>query len=141
LKPCIYIGHLTPARLRGMRLFLGWSRQELARRSGLHFCTIRYWEKASAPVHGLTFRRITDAFAAAGYAWPVDIDALSERKQGQGARCGARTRQGTPCNLYRMQGKRRCRLHGGLSTGPKTEAGRERAMRALMGRQELIAAE
>jgi len=39
-------------------------------------------------------------------------------------RCGAKTRSGAPCAKLPMVGKRRCRLHGGLSTGPKTPAGR-----------------
>ena len=29
-----------------------------------------------------------------------------------------------PCAKFLMEGKRRCRLHGGLSTGPKTPEGR-----------------
>lgn len=40
-------------------------------------------------------------------------------------RCGAKTRAGGLCQMRVVSGKRRCRLHGGLSTGPKTEAGRE----------------
>ena len=39
-------------------------------------------------------------------------------------RCGAKTRSGAPCAKFAMEGKRRCRLHGGLSTGPKTLTGR-----------------
>ena len=39
-------------------------------------------------------------------------------------RCGAKTRSGGPCAKFAMEGKRRCRLHGGLSTGPKTAVGR-----------------
>ncbi len=39
-------------------------------------------------------------------------------------KCGAKTRSGTRCGKYPVAGKRRCRLHGGLSTGPKTSAGR-----------------
>lgn len=42
------------------------------------------------------------------------------------ARCGARTRKGTPCRCQPVEGKRRCRYHGGLSTGPKTAEGRRR---------------
>ena len=38
--------------------------------------------------------------------------------------CGAKTRSGKPCEKFPLASKRRCRLHGGLSTGPKTEAGR-----------------
>lgn len=40
-------------------------------------------------------------------------------------RCGARTRRGTQCQCPAMANGR-CRLHGGLSTGPKTAAGIER---------------
>src|SRR5262245_39253811 len=38
-------------------------------------------------------------------------------------RCGARTRRGTSCQAPAIRGRRRCRLHGGLSTGPRTAAG------------------
>ena len=38
--------------------------------------------------------------------------------------CGAKTRSGKPCEKFLLASKKRCRLHGGLSTGPKTEAGR-----------------
>jgi hypothetical protein len=41
-------------------------------------------------------------------------------------RCGARNRQGTPCQCPAMRNKRRCRLHGGKSTGPRTPEGLER---------------
>ena len=33
-------------------------------------------------------------------------------------RCLAKNRKGTPCQAPAMRGKRRCRLHGGKSTGP-----------------------
>jgi hypothetical protein len=41
-------------------------------------------------------------------------------------RCGARTRQGAPCLVRVEPGKRRCRFHGGLSTGPRTAKGKAR---------------
>jgi len=44
--------------------------------------------------------------------------------------CGAKTRTGLPCKARRVVGKKRCRMHGGLSTGPKTEAGRMRISEA-----------
>jgi hypothetical protein len=44
--------------------------------------------------------------------------------------CGAKTRAGRPCRMRVEFGKARCRLHGGLSTGPKTEAGRARIAEA-----------
>ena len=41
--------------------------------------------------------------------------------------CGARTRKGTPCRRKDIYQSGRCALHGGLSTGPKTEAGKEQS--------------
>ncbi len=32
-------------------------------------------------------------------------------------RCGARSRAGTPCQAPALRGRKRCRLHGGWSTG------------------------
>jgi hypothetical protein len=46
------------------------------------------------------------------------------------ARCGAKNRRGTPCMCPGMANGR-CRLHGGLSTGPKTPEGVERSRRAV----------
>ena len=40
--------------------------------------------------------------------------------------CGARTRRGTACQKPPLAGKTRCRLHGGLSTGPRTAEGKAR---------------
>lgn len=45
-------------------------------------------------------------------------------------KCGAMTRKGTPCRCKPLPGKRRCKFHGGLSTGPKTSEGRERIAEA-----------
>jgi glucans biosynthesis protein len=35
----------------------------------------------------------------------------------QAPRCGAKTRGGTPCQRPAIRGRKRCRLHGGLSPG------------------------
>ncbi|WP_368373166.1 HGGxSTG domain-containing protein [Roseovarius sp. THAF9] len=40
--------------------------------------------------------------------------------------CGAKSKTGELCEEPVVAGKRRCRIHGGLSTGPKTKEGRER---------------
>jgi hypothetical protein len=45
-------------------------------------------------------------------------------------RCGAKTRAGRRCLVRVEFGKARCRFHGGLSTGPKTKAGRARIAEA-----------
>ena len=45
-------------------------------------------------------------------------------------RCSAKTRRGTACQKLPIKGKRRCRLHGGLSNGPKTAEGRAKIAQA-----------
>jgi uncharacterized protein YigE (DUF2233 family) len=35
--------------------------------------------------------------------------------------CGAKTRDGTPCQSPPVQGRRPCRLHGGLKQRPRTD--------------------
>ena len=41
--------------------------------------------------------------------------------------CGAKTKAGTPCKQKAIYINGRCKWHGGCSTGPKTEAGKEQA--------------
>ena len=50
-------------------------------------------------------------------------------------RCGAKTRRGTLCQRAAEKNpvtglRKRCRLHGGLSTGPRTPEGRARTAAA-----------
>lgn len=69
-------------------------------------------------------------------AWAVsrasDRDPRRERP-----RCGARTRSGAPCAAPcvwlpgAVEPRKRCRLHGGLSTGPRTVEGLARALANL----------
>jgi transcriptional regulator with XRE-family HTH domain len=44
--------------------------------------------------------------------------------------CGAKTRKGAPCQNKSEPGKRRCKFHGGKSTGPRTTEGRARIAEA-----------
>ena len=48
--------------------------------------------------------------------------------------CGARARSGAPCKKKVIPGKRRCKYHGGLSTGPKTDAGKAKIAAAQVSR-------
>lgn len=58
-------------------------------------------------------------------AWQRGLDAANAAP-----RCGARKRKkGTPCGSPAMANGR-CRIHGGLSTGPKTEEGIESIRKA-----------
>lgn len=45
----------------------------------------------------------------------------------RGLACGAKTRKGTPCKVKNIYANGRCKLHGGLSTGPKTLEGKRRS--------------
>jgi glucans biosynthesis protein len=45
--------------------------------------------------------------------WPLSYVS----HESQASRCGAKTRAGSPCRRAPVQGRRRCRLHGGLSPG------------------------
>ena len=47
-----------------------------------------------------------------------------------GARCGAKTRRGSPCLKPALKNKTRCQLHGGKSTGPRTPEGKARVIAA-----------
>jgi len=45
-------------------------------------------------------------------------------------KCGARTRKGAPCKAPSVAGGKRCRIHGGASTGPRTAEGLKRSLAA-----------
>lgn len=62
---------------------------------------------------------------AYGPYWKKGIDAANAAP-----RCGAKKRRkGTPCGSPAMANGR-CRIHGGLSTGPKTKEGVENIRKA-----------
>ena len=63
--------------------------------------------------------------AKAGTPWRLGPDW-------PGRRCLAKTRNGGQCQCPAMKGKARCRIHGGLSTGPRTKDGKEKARQAVL---------
>lgn len=74
----------------------------------------KHFEDASA-VHRAWERRGYPYPPPATTSLPADLVGLE---------CGARTRAGTPCKRKDLELNGRCKLHGGLSTGPRTERGR-----------------
>lgn len=62
-------------------------------------------------------------------------DYLSFPEELHDLRCGAKTRAGTPCRMKALYRNGRCKLHGGLSTGPKSEEGKARASQNWQGAQ------
>ncbi|MFZ5657834.1 MAG: HGGxSTG domain-containing protein [Pseudomonadota bacterium] len=75
---------------------------------------------------------------AAAPPWAADwIAASRARNAGRRVICGARRhRDGKPCGALSEPGKRRCRFHGGRSTGPRTPEGKARALANLRRGQE-----
>ena len=72
-------------------------------------------------------------------------DSPKLRKSDRGT-CNAKTRKNTPCqappvwdNLRDCAVNGRCKLHGGLSTGPKTEMGRNAIRESNRRRKETFA--
>jgi hypothetical protein len=59
--------------------------------------------------------------------WKSDIQELGKLFD-ELARYGTKTRRGMPCRCHWVYASGRCKFYGGLSTGPKTEAGRRRAL-------------
>jgi hypothetical protein len=52
-------------------------------------------------------------------------------------RCGARTRKRTPCKAQALKNGR-CFIHGGLSTGPRTEEGKTALRKAVSERMRRL---
>ena len=68
--------------------------------------------------------------AAGTHRWARDGPGVWRIPKTQRPQCGARTRSGTACKaavIVRADGSHaaRCRNHGGLSTGPRSQAGRD----------------
>lgn len=70
-----------------------------------------------------------DSVSRAGVFRPFRAYAY---ESGRRVVCGARRhRDGQPCQAKSEPGKRRCRFHGGRSTGPRTAEGKARALANL----------
>ena len=69
---------------------------------------------------------IFEAWRERGYTYPPPTRPEFP-EECRGLTCGAKTRKGTPCKRKDIYLNGRCQLHGGLSTGPKTAAGKQRS--------------
>lgn len=64
--------------------------------------------------------------------WLLQSMARTKPTPPKRIQCGAkRHRDGQPCKALSEPGKRRCRFHGGRSTGPRTSEGKARALENL----------
>lgn len=136
---------MTGDELKGFRTAAGLSRRALAELAEIHPDTVRYWErKARVDLRGWAPDRLLRALGKGDLVERQTFPArrtfggflasmrardgvLGEKgKYSQRQTCGARTRKGTSCRARAINGKGRCKFHGGMSTGPRTPEGRAR---------------
>lgn len=60
---------------------------------------------------------------------PVPPQSMPFPEELRGLSCGAKTRAGTACKRNDLWDSGRCKLHGGISTGPRTKRGKRRSSR------------
>ncbi|RYH06120.1 helix-turn-helix transcriptional regulator [Tropicimonas sp. IMCC6043] len=155
---------MTGKELAEIRKAAGLSQTALARRVGIGRHAVSYWEckvevdrrswavKRMACILDLPYflhqyrartgwgdRLKSEAPSLTALSRSQDEkrkNAESEKAVRRRVRCGAKTRRGTPCRALSEPGKRRCRFHGGMSTGARTSEGIERIREAQRRRWE-----
>lgn len=101
----------------------------VAHRRALEFAA---YFRAQQP-HRAWHRTIATAHANAAAELSVRLDATRRELAAlRPSTCGARCRDGHACRAPVVRGRRRCRRHGGASTGPRTVEGKARALGALV---------
>lgn len=65
---------------------------------------------------------------------------LENLKANQRVVCGAKTQSGKPCRAMSLPNKKRCKWHGGCSTGPRTASGKIKALANLKQNQPTLPA-
>lgn len=143
---------MTGADLRAHRLSAGLTQKALALKAGVTRETVAYWERQAivrtrwgAPrrfsnVLGLVNIAASNARARgwglspwaaidARLAAQAEAQLVQRNPRGRGL-CGAMTRKSAPCQNKSEPGKRRCKFHGGKSTGPRTADGKARIAEA-----------
>ena len=134
-------------QLRAARVLAGLTQAQLAQQAGFHERACRYWEARGDDPPTTTPSSLAKIEAALGRRACFEVTCrerhwcrkMLERglsrtglplKRKFRPRCCAKTRAGVPCIMRVVPGKRRCRFHGGLSTGPRTAEGRARIAEA-----------
>lgn len=136
---------MTGRELAAIRKAAGLSQSRLGKMAGIGRHAVSYWEcKAHVDRNAWAVDRIgkvlklppvqcerlslADQAESGGFAAKVAAMALrwEIKRAKRRVRCGAKTRKGTPCRCQSEPGKRRCKFHGGRSTGPRTAEGRDR---------------
>ena len=144
-----YVRSITGPELKALRRAAGISQAEMGRRVGIGRRSVSRWETKRKPLD-LTWPSATRMLRVLGMSpWSIPLSVLlpvweknpllalanpkvalvlEDRRRAR--RCDAKTRTGQPCKNRPERGRRRCKFHGGKSTGPKTAEGRERIAEA-----------
>ena len=149
---------MTGKHLKAARLRAGLTQQQLADKTGFHRLAVGYWENKDCTFSARfgAPKAFAKALGMKHYSPPIrtraawgftDVETArieqelarlaksrAQRLSLARVRCNAKTRKGTPCKALSKPGKRRCKFHGGRSTGPKTRAGRDAISRAQKAR-------
>lgn len=148
----------TGRDLAALRHRTGLSQTALGKRVDIGRHAVSYWEtKAVVDLHAFAVRQMAEVlpipdppayrftapdrphllaamYAAQEAAFVAQVARLKARIDAAAAKrrviCGAKTRKGTPCRAKSEPGKRRCKFHGGKSTGARTPEGRQRLSEA-----------
>lgn len=143
---------MTGAELAAIRKAAGLSQAELAGRVGIGRHAVSYWEcKREVERSAWAVERMAQVLALPDAPMIVPIRIFFVERQQHGTthqdaavlamlqavedqmkairanrrvRCGAKTRKGAACRMRSEPGKRRCKFHGGKSTGAKTAEGK-----------------
>jgi transcriptional regulator with XRE-family HTH domain len=135
--------------LRNLRKTAGLSQAQLATKAGIGREAVSYWErKPTVDLRGWAPKLMLDALGEDplryfanplrareyGVLQPTEWERrqlaalearIAERQAHRRVSCGAKTRKGQPCRNLSQPGRLRCKFHGGMSTGPKTEEGKK----------------
>jgi len=157
-------GFINADELRAARKTVGWSQADLGKRAGFSLRAVAYHEqKKGGRIDGVApaaFRAVLLEVGATlaplpprrvpppstlelmMYSRPAKIKVLRDQDAPRPAKpppliCGAKKRDGDPCKAKGVPGKKRCRNHGGLSTGPRTAEGLAIISRAQVNRHAL----
>lgn len=135
-------GFSDGAVLKTMRLHAGLSVEQLASAVGYNPVFLRIAEEKRGLLSGpmpRKLRRYLENLKAHERTVNVIVSGRAETRRmpiDWDYPCGARTKAGTPCKMKATYASGRCKLHGGLSTGPRTDEGKDRIREGQRRRRE-----